>query len=336
MNVAGPCARVCSLSPAILAVPDLLSPDPFRVSFVVPVRNKRAYGEQCLGSVVEMVRRTPHSELFLVDNGSTDGSLEFCQSLAGDRIRVLEVAGTIAAVRNAGAAEAKGDWLYFIDSDCVVPPNLVERLAGVLRNPEVDATGCAVEYPLDRSWVERTWSLMHRRRSDGPRSYLNSGNLVVRRSAFERISGFSPGMVTGEDAELGQRLCEAGYRIAEHRALAVTHLDNPQTLAAFYRKEVWHGLGARDARGKIRFDRPTALAVLHVLLLAAIPVAALMPFPLDAKVVIGAGLFTAVPAFAVAARFQQTRRSFGFLAGAALYWVYLVARVVALFAKRTR
>lgn len=306
------------------------------VSVVIPVKDKRRFLEECVGSVVDAIKSSPASELIIVDNGSTDGSLEFCRSLAGGEVRVLEAAGTIAKVRNTGAGAARGEWLYFLDCDCVVPPDLLGRLAQVLRDPHIEVTGCAVEYPTDRSWIERTWFRMHRRADDGPRDYINSGNLVVRRRIFAATGGFDATLVTGEDAELGLRLRAAGHLIHERRSLAVLHRDNPTTLRAFFRKEVWRGLGASGTTRGLLLDRPTSFAILHVAALLLAPGAFLLGLPTGRAILLTSAAIVLMPAIAVGARFVQVRRRFSILQGVVLYWVYLVARAVAVVSKPPR
>lgn len=88
------------------------------VSIIVPIYN----AERTLGKCVDsLVGQTCHDiEILLIDDGSTDNSLQICREFAARdaRVRVFtqENAGP-AAARNVGLAEAKGDYIAFCDSD---------------------------------------------------------------------------------------------------------------------------------------------------------------------------------------------------------------------------
>ena len=300
------------------------------VSVIVPVRDKATYVRECVGSVANAVETESDAELIIVDNGSTDGSRELCESLMRGPMRVVECAGTIAHVRNTGAASAHGEWLYFIDCDCVVPLDLLARLRAIAVDPTVTVTGCRVIYPVERSWIERTWHLLHSLGEDGERAYLNSGNFAVRRAAFEAVGGFNASLVTGEDAEIGARLRHAGHRAHERQGLAITHLDNPRSLPAFFKKEVWRGLGAVGTSRGLSLDRPTLFAVLNLLLNAAALALLVFLAPSPRLLAVAAGLLVLMPTIAAIARWLRVRRRINFPQAVLLYWVYLLARAWAL------
>lgn len=296
------------------------------VSVIIPVRDKAAYVPECVASVANAVEHAADAELIIVDNGSTDGSRELCERLVRGPMRVMQATGTIARVRNSGAASARGEWLYFIDCDCVVPLDLLARLRSVADEPAMSVTGCRVLYPTDRSWVERTWHLMHSLRDDGERVYMNSGNFAVRRDAFEAVGGFDVDLVTGEDAEIGARLRRAGHRVHERQSLAITHLDNPHSLVTFFRKEAWRGLGAMGTSRGFALDQPTLFAVLNFLLNAAALVfltVSSLSVPLLAMTLV---LMALMPTIAVVGRWSRVRRRFNVPQAILLYWVYLLAR----------
>ena len=89
-----------------------------KVSVVIPVYNVKAYLERCVMSVVGQT--FTDLEVVMVDDGSTDGSGELADSLArrDARIRVVHQAnGGLSAARNKGLAEARGEYVVFLDSD---------------------------------------------------------------------------------------------------------------------------------------------------------------------------------------------------------------------------
>ena len=99
------------------------------ISVVVPVYNVKDYVEKCLSCILNQTYS--NLEILIFDDGSTDGSREICSHIADKdkRVRLKELRHKgISYVRNLGVAEARGDYLIFIDSDDFVDLNYVEEL----------------------------------------------------------------------------------------------------------------------------------------------------------------------------------------------------------------
>lgn len=103
------------------------------ISVIVPVYNIEKYLERCVNSIREQTYT--NLEILLVDDGSTDGSGAICDKFAeeDDRIRVFHKEnGGSSSARNLGIAEAKGEYLGFVDSDDYVSANMYELLVGAI------------------------------------------------------------------------------------------------------------------------------------------------------------------------------------------------------------
>jgi glycosyltransferase involved in cell wall biosynthesis len=241
-----------------------------RFSVVIPVLNAIEYLKSCLDSVTAAISRYQNAELIVVDNGSTDGSYEM---LLADYATVAKIFQqeciTIGALRNFGARAASGDYLCFIDSDCVIDEDYFEQAASVFASLIVASAGSMYALPPQPKWIEETWDLLHRRPKDSYVSYLNSGNFIIARNVFQKIGGFDETLVTGEDAEIGLRLGAAGFKIYNARQIKAVHLGNPKTLRAFIRKQIWHGLGMFGSARVHWFDKPLLLTLAHLFLTAA-------------------------------------------------------------------
>lgn len=100
-----------------------------KVSVIVPVYNTEKYLDECLRSIENQTLK--EIEIILVNDGSKDGSYKILEKHAknDNRIKVLnqENAG-VAAARNHGLREAKGDYVAFVDSDDVIAPWAYEKL----------------------------------------------------------------------------------------------------------------------------------------------------------------------------------------------------------------
>lgn len=99
------------------------------ISVIVPVYNILEYLERCVKSIRCQTYR--NLEILLVDDGSNDGTEKLCDRLAGEdeRIRVIHKEnGGSSSARNVGIAEAKGNYLGFVDSDDYIDADMYERL----------------------------------------------------------------------------------------------------------------------------------------------------------------------------------------------------------------
>ena len=110
-------------------------------SVIVPLFNKAGEVTATLGSVLSQT--LPPREVIVIDNGSTDGSVEAVQAIADARVRLVhEARRGPGPARNRGIAEASGDWIAFIDADDLWAPNHLEVLHGLtLRHPDCALVG---------------------------------------------------------------------------------------------------------------------------------------------------------------------------------------------------
>jgi glycosyltransferase involved in cell wall biosynthesis len=300
-------------------------------SVVIPVFNSIRYLKTCLDAVCVAIRRHGSGELFVVDNGSSDGSYELLQADYGSVATIRRIhRSTIACKRNLGARLSRGRWLSFIDSDCLIPEDYFERATAVLATRDAHATGCRYALPTipPPRWIEVTWHQLHDRPQDGYVQYLNAGNFVISRAAFEAVAGFDESLETGEDAELGQRLVAAGFRIYESHAVTAVHLGNPKTLHGFFRQQAWHGLGQFATLRRRSIDKPVAMMVLHGLF-NAVAVAGLVlgpPAPV-ARLALAAGLSFLAPLLTVLFRARGRLGPASWLRALPLYHLYYDARL---------
>ncbi len=99
------------------------------ISVVIPVYNAAPFLDACMESVLGQTYT--NTEILLIDDGSTDGSGEMCERYAAKdgRVRVAHKEnGGASSARNAGLSLAKGTYLYFLDSDDHIEPELLRLL----------------------------------------------------------------------------------------------------------------------------------------------------------------------------------------------------------------
>lgn len=100
-----------------------------KVSVIIPIYNKEKYLKQCLDSVVNQTLR--NIEIILVNDGSADNSKKICEEYVAKDKRIIlinqENSGA-ATARQKGLDIAKGEYIYFIDADDHIEPDLCERV----------------------------------------------------------------------------------------------------------------------------------------------------------------------------------------------------------------
>jgi glycosyltransferase involved in cell wall biosynthesis len=105
------------------------------ISVIIPSFNHKAYLAECIDSV--LAQQPAPLQVIVVDDGSTDGSLDLLRSY-GSRITLLQQANARQAkARNTGLAVAQGDWVAFLDSDDRYRPGrLRAAVAAVQAEPQ--------------------------------------------------------------------------------------------------------------------------------------------------------------------------------------------------------
>lgn len=129
------------------------------LSIITPVYNTERFLDLCITSIID--QEYQNWELLLINDGSTDRSLEICQAYAAKdkRIRVFtqENAGQSAA-RNVGLDNMRGDLVTFMDSDDAIIPDTYRRAIELLRRtPECDQ----VQFPAHWNYTSPKYYLIN-------------------------------------------------------------------------------------------------------------------------------------------------------------------------------
>jgi glycosyltransferase involved in cell wall biosynthesis len=210
-------------------------------SIIIPAKNEQEHISQCISAISRLNYPKDEFEIIVVDNGSTDETVSI---LRKEGLNVYEKPDiTLGELRNFGAAVARGEFLAFLDADCIVDPDWLSNARNALRDPTAGCTGSTPLAPINGPWVERVWSSFRTRRSEKSyTSWINSSNFIVRKSLFNKIGGFDPGLKTCEDVDICMRLRDHG-KVLFDPAIKVIHLGEPKTIRQFFLKEVWRGKG---------------------------------------------------------------------------------------------
>lgn len=255
------------------------SGEPFRVSFVIPLYDKAPFIERAIRSALAQTH--PAHEIIVVDDGSRDDGPRIVERLAADApsVRIVRQANAgPSAARNRGIAEARGDWIAFLDADDVVLPHHLERSDAMARShPAAGVLGSAYLETLDGEH-NRAISELAAAPDQGSgvlqpfysrwiRSplFFTSSVVVRRRELLALGEAFPRGEKLGEDLDVWFRLAErtcvaftpsigALYTVGLSSSLTG---DRPLTgpLPAFKRLALRcqaPGFPARERRGALR------------------------------------------------------------------------------------
>jgi glycosyltransferase involved in cell wall biosynthesis len=214
------------------------------VSIVITVRNEAPHLPALLDS---LLRQDPPFEIVVVDAQSRDGTRAIVERYARDNpgvVRFFEHPGSRGIGRNEGAWRAKGDFLLFIDGDCIADSDWVAQLRRGLMESLVAAGRTIVVGRPAYANLERVELYQGGRDVTYP-----TCNLAYRRALFLQLGGFDPRFITAEDIDLNLRAVQAGAQIRYVPDAIVYHRMRP-TWVRFLYQAFWNGYGRKQLTEK--------------------------------------------------------------------------------------
>lgn len=198
------------------------------ISVIIPHLNQPVELSRCLRSLSCQTFDPDSLEIIVVDNGSA----ELPSAIVARHLRARLIGERTPGpgpARNAGAREATGQLLAFIDADCRADPRWLESIARTLEAaPPLTILGGDVRLqsedgdavsPVEAYETVFAYRFKHYIEKQG---YCGTGNLAVRRDDFFTIGPFA-GIHIAEDMDWGQRARAAGYRFRYTPEMIVFH-----------------------------------------------------------------------------------------------------------------
>lgn len=215
------------------------------VSIIIPTFNRKNDLIKCLGSILKQTYN--NFETIIIDNGSTDGTLEYLKKFK--EIRVIKNFANLgaSAARNQAIIKARGDYIWFLDSDAEAKGKycLYNMVKILKENPNLGQIGGEIVLFNNKYNVRVSNS---NRNQDGVFIYADSvrmrevdyvatSNCFMRKSLLFDIGGFDPYYFYGyEDNDIGFQVRMRGYKnIIDNKILAYHHVDKKTRLSNFFR-----------------------------------------------------------------------------------------------------
>lgn len=190
----------------------------YKVSVIIPSYNSA----KTIAETIDSVRQQTINdwELIVVNDGSTDNTLEIVKAIDEPRLKIISSAnGGVARARNLGIGEATGKYLAFLDADDLwVPDKLERQLQALEQTPRAIAAyswTCFMDeqpdgYAYHPSSSYRYCGDVYPRLLQG--DFIHSGsNILVRREALSQAGGFDPDCNGCEDWDMWLRLAAIGH-----------------------------------------------------------------------------------------------------------------------------
>lgn len=203
------------------------------ISVVIPLYNKEKQIAYTLQSVFEQTFQD--FEIVVVDDGSTDNSVEEVEKFDDSRIRLIHQTNAgVSAARNRGIEEARGELIAFLDADDEWMPEYLATQYGLYQKyPECSVYACNYEFRDSEGKVTPT--IIRKLPFEGEDGVLSnyfevascshppicSISIMVKKTAIQAIGGFPLGIKSGEDLLTWARLAVSGVIAYSRKSLAM-------------------------------------------------------------------------------------------------------------------
>jgi glycosyltransferase involved in cell wall biosynthesis len=213
------------------------------VSIVIPAKNAAAYVRETVASAL---MQSGVSDIIVVDDGSTDGTVAIVRAISDPRLRLMTNDATgVSAARNLGARNAFGDWLIFLDADDRLRPDAVATLLAAATT----APGAILVYG-DYNTIDSAGRTIGRRdllkgrrkpsgqvleRLAGGNFIVTGGIMLICADAFRAAGGFDVSLRYCEDWHCWCRLAATGEFAYVPKLLLDYRLHTANTMNAALR-----------------------------------------------------------------------------------------------------
>ena len=178
---------------------------------------------RCIDSVFACDYPKDKVHLYYVDGGSTDRSIEIARDY--ENVTVITITPeypTPGLGRNHGWRRGSSPLVQFLDSDTILDKEWLKRASGAMHN---DNAGAVLGFRKEMHPEFSVYNWIGNIEWNGPvgESSCFGGDVLIRREALDKTSGYDEVLVGGEDPELSRRIIREGWKIVRIDALMTQH-----------------------------------------------------------------------------------------------------------------
>lgn len=208
-----------------------------KVSIVIPTENSASVLADCLESIRHQTYK--NIEIIIVDGNSKDNTVKIAKkykcSVYTYIPKVKKFAYDASHKRNYGANKAKGFYIYWVDADMQLPPQLIAEAVAISH------TSDAIIIPEESVGVGRWASAKNLER----RCYWNDNTVeaprFIKKTIWNRIGGYDESLgAGGDDLDFHQKTLESGFIVARTKCI-VLHNEGNLSLVKLFKKRFRYG-----------------------------------------------------------------------------------------------
>lgn len=197
------------------------------ISIIIPNYNGGSSIGKCLAAA--FASRYEHFEVVVIDDCSTDDSVEIIEQYPSRLIRLDRHSGAGAA-RNAGAANSKGEVLFFTDADCLIREDTLSLVnKAVMEHPGAIIGGTYTPVPYDDDFYSTFQSLFihYSETKNAHPDYIAGHAMAIDAGLFKANGGFREKFLPiPEDVEFSHQSRRAGIQLIMRPEIQVSHIFN--------------------------------------------------------------------------------------------------------------
>jgi len=183
-----------------------------KVSVIIPVFNGQNFLREAIDSVLSQTYR--NYETIVVDDGSTDATWTIIQSYGSTLLSTRKENGGVASALNCGIQKATGKYIAWLSHDDLFLPSKIESQVSFLQNT-TQFKACYTDYciidengniitEIETPWYPRKQAI----RALFSRAYVHGSTMLIERTCFDRVGGFSERLRYTQDTEMWLRILQ--------------------------------------------------------------------------------------------------------------------------------
>lgn len=218
-----------------------------KFTVVIPLYNKGEHIVQALKSVLNQSYKD--FEVIVVDDGSTDNSLELARQVVSPKIRFFQQENQgVSVARNVGIENAGGEYISFLDADDVWHEDYLETMNSLTEKfPQSDIFVTAYEILMkdgkknisaqlepEMGCLDSYWKTLKEKYD-----FVWTSATTIRRATLEKAGMFRPGEKIGQDLDMWSRVARINPKVAYSSKICVTYTRNAKENARSRVKIAW-------------------------------------------------------------------------------------------------